>query len=110
MSVKSTVARTRSGPSIGARPRQEFLDLVGERVDITGPRDMIGAGQFDVFRTGDRSAEEPARLDVDARVVRAMQDERRHADRVEDVAHVDLAILAHERGNVRRARTEPLEA
>ena len=44
------------GLGLGPRPRHELLHLGHDRLDVTDPRQMVGAGQLDVARPGMCSA------------------------------------------------------
>lgn len=46
-----------------ACPRQELLNLVGDRLDVAGHRQVVGAGEFHEAGTGDQPYEVPAMRD-----------------------------------------------
>ena len=90
MSVKSTVARTRSGSLDRRRAREELLDLVEHGLAVSGEGVVIDSCQLDPLGVGDVLGQVPARLDRDDAVARAVEDECGHPDRGQDVTDVDL--------------------
>ena len=109
MSVNSTVASMRSGsrswrvpvrnssisPSIASlSPIENMLSLALE-LHVARARDALG----DVARV----------LDLDEGVVAAVHHERRHADRGQHVAHVELADQVEDAPDRPRAGRQPLE-
>ena len=76
----------------GARPSlgQESLDLVEKRILVADERQMIVAGQLHEARAGDQARDVAALLDAQAAIAGTMHDQRRHLDRRQDVADVDL--------------------
>ena len=102
MSVKSSVASTRSGSTSSRTPAEEPLDLVEQRLPIALPRQVVGARQLDHPRARDALAHEARRL---AEVLaRAVEHERRHADRRQHVPDVDLGVHQPDRPVRARAR------
>ena len=64
MSVKRTVARTRSGSGAG-HARQELLDLAQDRVRPCAHPRVVGAGELDEARPGNLRGDVLALLDLD---------------------------------------------
>ena len=64
-----------------ARAGQELLDLVEHRVLVADKRQMILAGQLDELRVRNQSGDIAPFFDLQAAIVGAVEDERRHADR-----------------------------
>ena len=83
----------------GPRPGHELLDLVRERVDVTGGDPVVVTRQLDELRAGDSCGEIPPLLDGDVAVARPVEHERRHLDRGEDVPDVDEGVHADEGGS-----------
>ena len=118
MSVKRTVARTRSG---SRRVREPVRNSSISSSVCSTPRwngKVVAALELDVLRVGDVLGEVAAGLDRDHPVAGAVDHERGHADRGQDVADVDLHRDAKPRERRRRrsrrsgtpARTTPRTA
>ena len=69
MSVKSTVASTRSASGRGRVAGQELLDLVDDRVDVARPEQMLVAGQLDELCARDLPRDPASLVDVHVTVV-----------------------------------------
>jgi hypothetical protein len=81
MSVKRTVASTRSGSGTGRVPGQELLDLVDDLVRVPGGDPVVRAGELDELRARDPRCEIAALCHIHVVVAPAVEDERRDADR-----------------------------
>ena len=68
---------------------------------------MIVARQLDEVRAGDEAGDVAAFLDAQAPIAGAMHDQRRHLDRRQDVADVDLGVHSRERDRSGRTRAHP---
>ena len=68
---------------------------------------MIVARQLDEPRAGNPAGDVAAFFDLQAAVVRAMQDQRRHANRRQDVPDVDLRVHLRQRERRAGARAHP---
>ena len=71
MSVNSTVASTRSGGAGGARPGDELLELVHERLGVVEEDDALAARQLDEPCAGHVVADELGVAAVDPLVALA---------------------------------------
>ena len=93
MSENITVARIRSAlrPPTGAG--EELLHLVDALARPLPNDSALAPRQLEVARTRDVLGEVPRVADVDEPVAGAMQDQRRHLDRRQHRAHVDLPFL-----------------
>ena len=103
------VATARSDVFAPLRLAKELADHLDDALRIADEEQMIDSGQLRVLRTGDVGGELAARLDVDQDVVRAMNDERRHANGGQHAADVDAAVHPHQRDAGAGGRAEPLE-
>ena len=108
MSVKSTVARTRSDSTIlpgTLLPRlgEETFDLSEPWFRVAGPLCVLGAGSLDVFRSGNALGQVPRSADDVRLIACAVQDERRDPYGLQRVAYVDLRVHTQERGYRARA-------
>src|SRR5579863_8677206 len=83
-----------------ARAGQKLLDLVDYAIGVTEKRKMIDAGQLDILGFRHQSREIAPAFDAHATVTAAVHDQRRYADRWEDMADIDLAV--HSRDCERR--------
>src|SRR5208283_4543695 len=104
--------RREHGVRFGNRTRagEKLLDLVDDPVGLADPDRMIDAGDLHVLRAGDIAREIAPRLRPHTRILVAVDDERRNANRREDAADVDLAVHPRQRDRTSRASPEPLEA
>ena len=80
---------------------EEVLDGVEHRVLVADERQVIVAGQLDQRRARDPAGDVAAFVDRQQPIVGAVQDQRRHADRRQHVADVDVGV--HPRQRQRRA-------
>ena len=78
-------------------PGHEPFHLVGYRLEVPDPEDVIYAGERDEARPGYPFGHELGGLHGHRSVALDMQDERRNRNRRQNVAHVDL----HDRLNQR---------
>ncbi len=101
MSVKSTVASTRSSTGCGRTPVRNSSISSRASVLVAEPGHVVGARQLDDLRAGDPLADEATGLRED--LVGAVEHERRHADGGQDVADVDHRAHARERRRGSRA-------
>ena len=90
MSVKSTVASTRSGSRLLREPvrNSSISSIVCSAPSWKGKWSLPSSSTY--FASGDVLGQITPGLDRDHPVAGAMDDERRHADRRQDVANVDL--------------------
>ena len=100
-----------------ARASQELADLVGHRLGITDPDQVVAPVELHEARVWDPLGEVAAAPDVDSPVACAMQDQCRRADDGQDLANVDLQChLQHSPGcgragaEAQELRPPPLEA
>ena len=107
MSVKRTVASTRSGSGRGRVPVRNSSISSAISSTFAGGEPVVVAGELDELRAGDLCSEVPPLLDVDVVVAGAVEDERRRVDRREDVPDVDLRVHAQQSGGGAGARAEP---
>ena len=94
------------------RPRtgQKLLDGIGDLHGIVADEwYVIFSRKLDIARAGNVLGEITSTLDVDGHVFGSMDDKRRHPDRREDIADIDLAVHAHEGGSSGRACAKPLK-
>ena len=84
---------------LGAVPDagQELLDLVEDRVRVVRPGQVIDAGQLDEPGSRDLLGHVAAAADRERPIAGAVEDERRHADRWQHVADVDLGVHLEQR-------------
>jgi hypothetical protein len=77
---------------MGRVPRAgyELLDLGGNRLGVPHKGQTVASRQLDEAGTGDPVSGVAARADVHGPVRGPVQDQRRHANLREDLAHVDL--------------------
>ena len=85
------------GVDARARAGQEALDLVEQRVLVADEGQVVVARQLDELRAGDQARDVAAFLDQQAPVARAMEDQRRHANRRQDVRDVDFRVHPRQR-------------
>ena len=104
MSVNRTVASTRSGSGAAADAGEELLDLVEQRVLVADPRQVVVAGQLDEAARRGSARRGSGRPRRNGAVAGAVEDERRHADRRQDVADVDLGVHPRQRDGRAGAR------
>ena len=91
MSVKSTVASTRSAPAPRRTPVRN--SSISSRIaSDRRPTAVVVARQLDQPRARDVLGHETGALDGNDAVAGPVHDQRRHADRRQDVAHVDLRV------------------
>ena len=110
MSVKSTVASTRSdSASLRAPVRNSSISSAG-RSDVAGPDDVIGARKLDELGARDVLRQKATTLHIHPRIAGPMEHESRNADRREDVANIDLAVHSHQRDHRRRTCAQSFEA
>ena len=111
MSVNRTVASTRSGSARGAVPVRNSSISSSDGVDVAAQRDMVDPRRTrPAARRGCCSAIS-ARPRPGASVAGAVQDQRRHADRRQDVPDVDLdSSCASRRCAIAGLAPDPLEA
>ncbi|WP_287099607.1 hypothetical protein [Mesorhizobium sp.] len=88
--------------SHGALAGQQFLDQVGNPFHIASPDRMIAPGHLDQPRIRDLRGQEAAGVGID-RIVAAMDQQRRSADRRHYAAYVYPGIHARQGGGRRRA-------
>jgi hypothetical protein len=82
------------GLGTAADAGQELLDLVQDRRRVTRPHHVIGAWQLDEPGAGDPIRDVPPLVDIDAGVVRSIDQDGRTPDRRRDLADVDLGVHA----------------
>ena len=73
-----------------ARAGQELADLLGNRLVIADPDQVVYSVELHEVRVRDPFGEIAAAPDIDPPVACSMHDQRRHADGGQDVADVDL--------------------
>ena len=83
--------------------REKALDLFEQRVLIADKREVIVAGELDVARVGDEARDVAPFLRQQGAIAAAVQDQRGHADRRQDAAHVDFRVHLRQRDRGRRA-------
>ncbi len=84
--------RFRSRPDAG----EERLDLVDDLALVADPREVVRSGKLEELCIRDTSRYVSALLDVRVEVAGAVEDERRNADRGQDITDVDLRVHAGE--------------
>jgi hypothetical protein len=72
--------------------RQEFLDLVDNRVRVVPPGDVIDPGELHELGSGDSLGHEPATGDLERLIADAVENQGRHADRWQHVPDVHLRV------------------
>jgi hypothetical protein len=80
----------------GPDPGHELLYLVQDRVPVLRQPGVVGARERDEARARDVRSDVAALLDVRIAIRGPMHHDRRHADRREDVAHVDERVHLHQ--------------
>src|SRR5438067_8763465 len=86
---------------------EKLLDLVENVLLIAGPGQVIDAGELDELRTGNALRDIAALPNICVQVAGAVEDERRDADRRQNLPNVDLRVHLRERKGRPRARGEP---
>ena len=109
MSVNSTV-RAASGVEHRPDAGHEVCDLGQDRLLIAGPDQVVGAGQLHVSSIGDVLGQVPTMLDGEARRLGSVDDQRRRADRRQDIPNVALVDQANDRLGAARSRCASLVA
>lgn len=94
----------------GAGAGEEFLDEIGNSIDIAGPDRMVAAGDFGELRALHPSHEIAAGFGIHMHIATAMDKEGRNADARQIVAHVDRSVRAYQRSGCRRTCRQPFEA
>ena len=89
--------------------RQEALDLVEQRVLVADERQVIVARQLDERRAWDQARDVAPFLHEQRPVAGAVEHQRRHANRRENVRDVDFGVHARQRDGRRRARAHAQE-
>src|SRR5258708_20945821 len=78
-----------------ASASQKLLDLIKNRILITKKSHMVLAWKFNQLCAGNTLSHVACMLHVDHTLCGTVQNERRHAGRGQDMAHVDLAVHSH---------------
>ena len=93
--------RSEHAVDVGGRAHagEEFLHFVEHCVLVPYPRQMIDAGELDQARTGDVPRQEASFLDVGVQIAHALQDQRRHANRRQHGADIDLRVHPQQRNS-----------
>src|SRR5689334_4907097 len=97
-------------PWAALAPGQEDLDLIGNRVDVTEPRPVVGPRQLHVFGRWEVLREITGVPDVYPGVTGAVQNQRRLDDRRQQVANVHPHVHANDvlrHGRARRCAKVP---
>ena len=89
------------------RTFEERLDFAEIRLGLSDRRDVPLVVQLDVRRAGDLIRNEPSRVAGNLGILAVLQNQRRHANRREDVADVDRHDPLHEREACARACAVP---
>src|SRR5207253_394372 len=88
---------------------QELLDLVEDRVGVTGEQGVIVPGQLDVSRAGDAFGDVLARAAIDRPVATPVQHQRRRMYGRQSGTHIDVDVHHVELLHHRLRRRVPLE-
>jgi hypothetical protein len=88
------------------RPGQELFDLVNDASGIAKKRSVFVTRELDISRAGHSRGQLSTAIDAYAPIAVTVQDQDRHPDRRQDIAHVDLVVHADQRRRRSRACTQ----